>query len=149
MMDIEVKKLAVGDVDDFICLVRVFEEVFEMIDFIMPPRDYLAALLQKDTFSAFVAIADDTIVAGLTAYTLDTYYTKGSYLYIYDLGVMVKYQRQGIGKTLIQGVIDSCKGTSVTEVFVQADMADDDAVSFYRSTGGREENVVGFSYLLL
>ena len=147
-MYIEIRKLAEDDLDRFVNLISVFEEVFEMVDFSMPPRDYLLQLLSKDTFSVFVAMSDDKVIGGLTAYTLETYYTKGSYLYIYDLAVLGKFQWQGIGKKLMKAVIEHYRETSVEEVFVQADMVDDYAVDFYRSTGGREENVVSFSYFL-
>ena len=147
-MNIEIRKLTNSDLDQFINLINVFEEVFEMIDFHMPPRDYLQQLLLKDTFSVFVAIWNDEVIGGLTAYTLETYYTEGSYLYIYDLAVLAKHQRQGIGKKLMNAVVDHYRGSSVEEVFVQADLVDDYAIDFYRSTGAREENVVSFSYIL-
>jgi aminoglycoside 3-N-acetyltransferase I len=147
-MDIEIRKLVNGDLDHFLKLITVFEEVFEMINFHMPPRDYLQQLLLKDTFSVFVAISNHEVIGGLTAYTLESYYTKGSYLYIYDLAVLTKYQRQGIGKKLMKSVVDHYRETSIEEVFVQAELVDDYAVDFYRSTGAREENVVSFSYLL-
>ncbi|HTE28283.1 GNAT family N-acetyltransferase [Flavitalea sp.] len=147
-MNIEIRKLTDSDPDHFLNLITVFEEVFEMADFSMPPRDYLQQLLLKDTFSVFVAISNDEVIGGLTAYTLESYYTKGSFLYIYDLAVLAKHQRQGIGKKLMKAVVDHYRETSIEEVFVQADLVDDYAVDFYRSTGAREENVVSFSYLL-
>ena len=147
-MNLEFIKLAEDDLDAFIDLVTVFEEVFEMEHFRMPPRDYLQRLLRKENFSVFVVKLDGAVIAGLTAYTLDTYYSEGSYLYVYDLAVLAKHQRKGIGKKLMQAVVDHYRGTTVEEVFVQADLVDDYAVDFYRATGAREEQVVSFSYFL-
>lgn len=147
-MNYRIQKLAAGDLNLFVDLIRVFEDVFEMTDFNCPDNAYLAKLIKKEGFSVFVAIQDDRVIAGLTAYMLDSYYVTGSYLYIYDLAVMTKYQRKGIGKAVISAVLNHYQQSSVTEVFVQADLVDDYAIDFYRSTGGKEDSVVSFSYQL-
>jgi GNAT superfamily N-acetyltransferase len=142
----EVKKLGDKDLDKFTALIRVFENVFEMEDFSIPDNNYLQHLLEKDDFLVFVAMLDDKVVGGLTAYTLQQYYSTKPLVYLYDLAVLTDYQRQGIGKKLIAGITDYCKSMGVEEVFVQADEADEHAVAFYHTTGGTAEKVVHFNY---
>ncbi|WP_232065263.1 GNAT family N-acetyltransferase [Rhodocytophaga rosea] len=147
-MAIEIRKLEKQDLDTFIALIRVFEDVFEMKNFTMPDEKYLQALLAKDSFFIFVALSDGEVVGGLTAYTLEQYYSTKPLVYIYDLAVTTQLQRQGIGRKLMASINEYCKNTGVEEVFVQADEVDDYALEFYQATGGIAEKVVHFNYPL-
>lgn len=147
-MPIEIKKLEAHNIEAFMELIRVFEDVFEMKTFSMPDRNYLRNLLVKDDFFVFVASSDKEIVGGLTAYTLQQYYSELPLVYIYDLAVKTAFQRKGIGSSLISGINNYCKERGVEEVFVQADEIDDYALEFYRSTGATAERVVHFYYPL-
>ncbi|MCH5596757.1 GNAT family N-acetyltransferase [Niabella ginsengisoli] len=130
-------------------LISVFAIVFDMPGFISPSKMHLQKLLGSDTFFAIVAKREDKIIGGLTVYTLDQYYLEKPLAYIYDLAVLTKYQRQGIGKALITFTNEYCKEKGYAEVFVQADKADDYAIEFYRSTQpSAEESVVHFAYNL-
>ncbi|MDQ4141666.1 MAG: GNAT family N-acetyltransferase, partial [Bacteroidota bacterium] len=123
-MEVEIKKLNSQDLDTFIELIRVFEEVFEMKNFILPDVKHLQQLLAKDSFFVFVALVNNKVVGGLTTYTLQQYYSILPLVYIYDLAVLTNYQRQGIGKMLIASLNVYCKEIGVQEVFVQADEVD-------------------------
>lgn len=147
-MDIQVKKLESSDIDSLIDLIELFEDVFEMQQFVAPERAYLQRLLKKDSFFVFVAFVDDAMVGGLTAYMLEQYYSTKPLVYIYDLAVRNEYQRQGIGKRLIESITEHCKRAGIEEVFVQADEEDDYVLDFYRATGGLPEKVVHFTYPL-
>lgn len=146
--DLEIKKLSASDLDQFIELIRVFEDVFEMKNFQIPNSNYLQTLLERDDFFVFVSVLNNHVIGGLTSYTLRQYYSEKPLVYIYDLAVLTPYQRQGIGKTLIQSINAYCKDTGAEEVFVQADLVDDYALDFYRSTGATGESVVHFYYPL-
>ena len=149
MSNVSIKKLEQQDLDKFIELIRLFEDVFEMNNFTMPPARHLEELLGRNNFYVFVAFAENQIVAGLTAYVLEQYYGLKPLAYIFDLAVARKYQRKGIGKKLIQTINKFCREKGFEEVFVQADRIDDHAVEFYRSTRpSEEEDVVHFYYLL-
>lgn len=136
------------DLREFVQLIGVFETVFEMKDFKRPTEKHLLGLLEKEDFLVFVAISDRQVIGGLTAYTLGQYYTELPQVYIYDLAVKTEFQRQGIGKKIRDAIIDFCKNMGMDEVFVQADLEDRHAIDFYRSTGGRAEKVIHFSYQL-
>jgi ribosomal protein S18 acetylase RimI-like enzyme len=147
-MAVEIKKLGYNDLNNFKALVRVFEDVFEMKDFNIPDDDYLQQLLKKDSFLVFVALSEDKVVGGLTAYVLQQYYSVRPLVYIYDLAIKTDYQRQGIGSILIAGITKYCQETGMEEVFVQADEEDGYALEFYHSTGATAEKVVHFYYPL-
>jgi len=132
----------------FIDLIRVFEDVFEMKNLVVPDQTYLQNILSDKDFLVFVALLENHVVGGLTAYTLPAYYSKAPLVYIYDLAVKTAFQRRGIGRALISGINTYCKSIGVEEVFVQADLEDDHAIEFYRSTGGMAENVIHFGYPL-
>ncbi|MFC4870739.1 GNAT family N-acetyltransferase [Negadavirga shengliensis] len=148
-MDIEIKKLSFADLNDFIDLIRVFEDVFEMQNFNPPPSAHLQSLLDNSGFLVFVAKLQDKVIGGLTVYILDQYYSAKPLAYIYDLAVSVAHQRQGIGKKLISYLTEYCRENGFEEVFVQADRIDDYAIDFYRTTRPtNEEQVVHFYYTL-
>ena len=147
-MAFDIRKLNKQDLNTFIALIRVFEDVFEMENFLMPEEKHLQQLLAKDSFFVFVALSGNEVVGGLTAYTLEQYYSTKPLVYIYDLAVKTRYQRQGIGRKLMAAINEYCKNTSVEEVFVQADEIDDYAIEFYQATGGNAEKVVHFTYPL-
>jgi aminoglycoside 3-N-acetyltransferase I len=148
MMDPEIIKLGSGHRDLFLDLIRLFEKVFEMQHFKMPAPNYLQQLLEKDGFLVFVALVQGEVVGGLTAYTLQQYYSEKPLVYIFDLAVATEHQRKGIGRLLMAGINAYCKETGAEEVFVQADEEDGHALAFYQATGGRPEKVVHFTYPL-
>ncbi|HEU4470921.1 MAG TPA: GNAT family N-acetyltransferase [Flavisolibacter sp.] len=147
-MEIEIKKLKAGDIEQFLDLIRLFERVFEMKDFKMPDHGHLRAVLADEKrFHVFVALRDDLIVGGLTVYTMQQYYSTRPLAYIFDLAVSQHLQRQGIGNKLIQHTRTYFAANGYEEVFVQADRVDDYALDFYRKTGPTlEEDVIHFTY---
>lgn len=148
-MKVEIKILQQNNIDEFNELISVFEDVFKMEFFERPGRSHLEKLLNRKNFFAVVAHAEKKIIAGLTVYVLDQYYSEKPLAYIYDLAVMTEYQRKGIGKKLIGFTIEYCRQKGFEEIFVQADKVDDYAIDFYRSTKPtNEEQVVHFYYKL-
>ncbi len=147
-MEVTLKKLDKNDIKKFNALIEVFADVFEMENFAMPNNDHLQNLLIKQHFMVFVALRNDVVVAGLTSYVLDQCYGTQPIVYIYDLAVSNEFQRMGIGTKLIAEINNYCKSIGIKEVFVQADLADDYAVDFYRSTGAKSLSVEHFTYML-
>ncbi len=148
-METEIQILQHGNVDELNQLISVFENVFEMESYKRPNLSHLQNLLLKDNFLAIIAKADNKIVAGLTVYVLEQYYSEKPLAYIYDLAVLREYQRKGIGKRLIEFTNTYCRQNGFEEVFVQADKVDAYAIDFYRSTNpANEEQVVHFYYKL-
>ena len=52
-MSIQIKKLEIQDLDKFIELIRVFEDVFEMKNFSLPDTTHLKNLFEKNSFFVY------------------------------------------------------------------------------------------------
>ena len=145
-MMINVQKLQTGDLSKLVELIRLYEDVFEMDKFVMPSDQYLQSLLDRNGLTFLVANKDEKIVGGLTAHDLPSSYFEANEVYIYDFAVAREHQRKGIGKKLLGELANICKQNGESEFFVQADIDDEHALEFYRSTGGVAEEVIHFSY---
>jgi aminoglycoside 3-N-acetyltransferase I len=127
-------------------LLDVYKEAFGLTDFRQPPADYLKTLLHHPTMLFLVATRNGKVVGGLTAFTLPSVYYPASELYIYDLAIRPKNQRQGIGTALLKELREHCTRSGIKEIFVQADRPDRHAIEFYRKNGGTPEDVIHFSF---
>jgi len=133
-MEIEVKKLKPDEVGDFAKLVGIFANVFEIEGFTAPSEAHWRQLLVKPDFFTLVARHKGEVVGGLTVYVLHRYYQVTPVAYIYDVGVAPAYQRQGVGKALIESLSQYCRENGFGEAYVEAETDDLPAVNFYRST---------------
>ena len=148
-MKIEIKLLCGTDVDAFLDLIDVFEDVFDMQPFPRPSVMHLGNLLRKKDFKVLVALDDGEVIGGLTMYVLEQYFSAKPLAYILDLAVTHELQRRGVGRKLVAEAVAYCRDNGFEEVFVQADKVDDYAIDFYRKTGPTaEEKVVHFYYRL-
>ncbi len=147
-MDIEIRKLTTHDLDHFIELITIFESFFEMKNFKMPDKIHLQKLLENADFFVFVALLNKNIIGGMTCYIMHQYYSKSPLVYLFDLAVKTKYQRQGTGKMLIDANNNYCKTIDAEVVMVQADELDGYAIDFYQSTGAIGQKVIHFDYLI-
>jgi aminoglycoside 3-N-acetyltransferase I len=144
--ELRIMKLGAGDLSVFEKLIDLFREIFEMEDPDAAARTYLGELLEKPGFSVYAATYQSEVVGGLTAYELPLYYSEGSEVYIYDIAVTTAHQRKGIGKALLSALLEDCRRGRITTLFVDADQADEHALDFYHSTGGKAAEVIQFTY---
>jgi aminoglycoside 3-N-acetyltransferase I len=148
-MKVDIKILTEADLYELKDMISVFQDVFEMKNFVLPDTAHLQNLLAQVSFLAVIAKYENKVIGGLTVYTLNQYYSVKPLAYIYDLVVMTEFQRKGVGKQLIEFITDYCKRKGFEEVFVQADRIDAYALDFYRETNPtNEEDVVHFYYSL-
>ncbi len=138
----------VKSVEEFQVLLEVFREVFDWEESEFPDSSYLANLLGNPQFLVPVAMVENQIIGGLTAYLLPSYQTKKSSLFIYDLGVATNFQRQGIGKSLIDKLLDYAKKHQIQDVFVDTELEDNEnSLAFYQKTGfDSQAKVVQYTY---
>lgn len=141
----EIRRLKTEDASTFTALIELFNIVFEE-DSRVGSAAHLTKILSDEHFLALAALIDGRVVAGLTAYELPSYYSDSSEIFLYDLAVQPEYQRMGVGKALLQNLSDYCHENGIPIFFVLAHTEDQNAVEFYRSTGGKGEAVANFIY---
>ena len=125
-----------SDVDEFYELLSVFTEVFEEDNAVYPDRAYLKNLLDSKCLVVIVAKANCKIIAGLTAYVLPSYQVSASNIYIYDLGVKECFRNKGIGRMLINYLLEYSKSNNIKEIFVDTEQVDnEEAIAFYNKIG--------------
>lgn len=125
-------------------LLDVFATVFEDEENYSsrrPKPSYLRSLLSHDLFLVRVAEDQGRVVAGLAAYELPKFEQERSEIYLYDLGVLTPYRRQGLARALIRDLQEEAARRGAWTVFVQADTTPDDeaAIALYSQLGTREE----------
>ncbi len=120
-------------------------EVFETQG--APLRDpYLHRLLARPDFWALAAIVDDEVAGGLTAFTLPLTRAEESEVFLYDIAVRPAYRRRGVGRRLIQALLDGMAAEGIHAMFVPADNEDEEALDFYRALGGAAQPVTIFNF---
>lgn len=114
----------------------------------LPQKAYLNKLLTKDDFHIYVAIQDQKVVGGLTAYELPMFDTEINEIFLYEIGVSENYRRQGIAKALIQQLVEYCQQNNIEVIFLGTELENDAAKQLYLSTGGAMEIIPWFTYEL-
>lgn len=137
-----IKHLTAGDLTLMRQLLGVYGDAFEdKTTYLgaMPGDAYLERLLSNPWFITIVALRDEAVVGGLSAYVLQKFEQERSEIYIYDLAVETSHRRKGVATALIEELrrIGATVGAYV--IFVQADPGDDPAKALYAKLGRRED----------
>ena len=124
------------EVEEFQALLVAFREIFEEEEKAYPERDYLAKLLEDDHLLVITATLEGEVVGGLTAYRLPSYEEMASMIYIYDLGVKEAFRTKGIGKKLVNFLLDYAQNHQVKAVFVDTEQVEnEESIAFYNIVG--------------
>ena len=142
-MPIDVRVLRRGDEP---VLTAVAPDVFDdPIDpaaaatFLADPRHHLA-----------VAIDDGVVVGFASAVTYVHPDKRRPELWINEVGVAPTHQRHGLGRRLLDAVLDAGRRDDCSEAWVLADRSNTGAQRFYASLGGEpaQEDAVMFTFTL-
>lgn len=147
MTNIEIKKLDSSDV-------HLAEELILMFGFsegsrhqIYSSTEYVRKMLAKDDFHVIVALENDKLVGGLTAYEMMMFKRETTEMFLYEIEVAEDFQRKGIGKALIEFLKKICEEKGIVEIFVGTEDDNFAARKLYSSTGGEaDEETVWFYY---
>lgn len=138
--DVDVVRLGLGDDalarEMFHLIATVFGEAVGQLS-----DGYLARLLGRPDFWGLSASVEGELVGGLTAHTLMMTSDESSELFLYDIAVRADFQRRGIGRRLVDELVQQAAEVGIDVVFVAADDDDTDAIDFYRAIDGVESKV--------
>ena len=94
----------------------------------------------KELFNCFIAETNDTII-GYTTYFYAYYSWIGKSLYLDDLYVTQKHRNKGLGKKLLNIVINIAKENNCKKVRWQVSSWNKNAQNFYKNIGAEIDNV--------
>ena len=137
---IEIRLLGAADSD---LLDSVADGIFDQAvqpaltaEYLADPRHHIAA-----------AIADGRIV-GFASAVHYIHPDKPAELWINEVGVAEPCQRQGIGRRLMQALLEHGRALGCTEAWVLTELDNDAARGLYGEAGGAEERIAYFTFHL-
>lgn len=125
----------------FQTIASVFEEGSERLH-----ADYVESILGSPSFWAIGAFAGDEILGGLTAHTLPMTRSADREVFLYDIAVRESWRRRGIGRRLVEFLLEAAAAETINVMFVPADNEDLHALDFYRALGGEASPVTVFTF---
>lgn len=87
-----------------------------------------------------VALEDDLVVGFVSAVVYLHPDKPAPELWINEIGVAPSHQRQGIGKALMQAILDEARRSGCTEAWVLTERDNLPAMAMYTSVGGGESS---------
>lgn len=128
---IEIKLLSRTDLS---ILHNVAEDVFDDPIVESSTEEFL-----NDPRHQLVVALDDGLVVGFVSAVIYVHPDKPApELWINEIGVAPTHQRQGIGKALMQAILEEAKQAGCTEAWVLTERDNLPAMAMYKSTGGEE-----------
>ncbi|WP_440135050.1 N-acetyltransferase family protein [Chitinophaga sancti] len=119
-------------------LIREFASFQQSSDKVSITPAQMAA--DKDLFQAFVAESNGVIV-GFATFFWSYYSWSGKALYLDDLYLQPGYRKQGIGKALLQAVIELARSRNCKKVRWQVSNWNRNAIEFYQKMGAVVDDV--------
>ncbi len=87
----------------------------------------------------FVAFWNDEMVGFLSAHRLQRFDRRKAEVLLYEIAVLEKFRKRGIGRALIQSVKSWAHEVGADEVWVLTNISNDAAMALYKSEGGDED----------
>ncbi len=116
----------------------------------LPSLTHLQTLLDDNRSYLFAAIKENFVVGYALAYRFPSLYTSGYLTYLYDIEVSINYRRKGIGKLLIETILEHLKPDNVSELWLGTGIDNTGGQALFRSTGAikSEEVFNDYTYYL-
>ena len=120
--------------EDLDLLDRVAENVFDNPIVESSAREFLG-----DARHRLVVALDENTVVGFVSAVIYVHPDKPApELWINEIGVAPSHQRQGIGKALMQAILEEAKRSGCSEAWVLTDRTNLPAMAMYTRAGGEE-----------
>lgn len=103
----------------------------------------------KGLFQCLVAETDDNRIIGFASHFFCYYSWTGRALYIDDLYVTQSYRKRGIGKALLDAIVQKAKDNNCYKVRWQTSNWNSNAITFYKNYGAEIDQVeINCDYIL-
>lgn len=102
----------------------------------VPTDEYLKDRLAQGNFHVIVAVKDNFLVGGLTAFELPMYKSDAREMFLFEIDVAPAFRRQGIAKQLVTHLSTLCREKGIAEMFVLTSRTNIAAIKLYESVGG-------------
>jgi len=133
--------LQTNEMDDFSELIRIFtSENNTLKKNPLPTKSYLETFLRNPRNYILVAIENNKIVGGLTAFEMEMYKNEFSEMFLFEIEVLKNYRQQGVGKSLIQELKNICNQKGIKQIFVVTSRTNYPALKLYETAGGASDN---------
>jgi GNAT superfamily N-acetyltransferase len=132
MQPVDIRPATENDFPAILKLINEFAVFQHATDKVTTTLDQLLA--EKELFKAFVAIKDDMVV-GFATYFFAYYSWTGKALYLDDLYIVPQFRKQGIGKQILQTVIQHGRINHCKKIRWQVSGWNKNAIHFYKKMG--------------
>jgi ribosomal protein S18 acetylase RimI-like enzyme len=123
-------------------LERVDDDVFD--DAVQPAR--VNAFVANPANQLVVAVSDDTVV-GMASGITYVHPDKPLALFINEVGVSARFHRQGIGRLLMQAMLQRGHALGCHEAWVATEVGNQPARALYEATGGVADDEAAVVYV--
>ncbi|MDQ3749371.1 MAG: GNAT family N-acetyltransferase [Acidobacteriota bacterium] len=145
-MTFSIKKL---DSEDLALAKQLFL-FFQIDDGVVNPTaasdEYLNNLLSRDDFHVIVAIENEMVIGGLTAYELAMCKEETTEIFLYEIGVEPLHRKKGVARALVEFLKEISRVKGITYMFVGTEADNTPAIRLYETTGGKCEDIAWFVY---
>lgn len=127
---------------DFAQIIELFKEfaVFEKLPDKMT-NSVEQMLKEKEYFNCFVAENEDKVILGYSTYFFSYHTWIGKSLYMDDLYVKENYRNKGIGRRLLESIIEFAKKEECNKVRWQVSNWNKNGQEFYKKMGAEIDDV--------
>ena len=139
-MAIEIRLLRA---DDLAVLERTADGVFDA-----PVQERLAREFLMDARHHLAVAIDDGVVVGMASAVDYIHPDQEAQLWINEIGVAPTHQRRGIGRLLLDSLLDHGRALGCTEAWLGTEEDNVAARRLYESAGGKAEPFVLYSFPL-
>jgi diamine N-acetyltransferase len=138
-MKVVVKRANEQDFSKILALIKEFSEFQGTPEMVTITLEQMVN--ESAFFHCFIAEADNKEIVGFATFFFAYYSWTGKALYLDDLFVKEEYRKQGIGKKLLETVIDFAKSEKCKKVRWQVSNWNANAIDFYKRMGAQIDEV--------
>ncbi len=143
----QIKKLSFNDVGLAKELARMFGFTALSTHQTFASDDYVRQMLEREDFHVIVALKNNKLIGGLTAYEMKMFKRETTEMFLYEIEVAEKFRQKRVGRALIEHLKEICTSKGIVEMFVGTEKDNFPAQKLYSTTGGNpDENSVWFNY---